>query len=348
MTQHSSRQKPFPRELSLSFPAMPLRPLGDGSEAARPLEDARSDSAQLVFRTLVVPLDGTQHAEHALPYALAIARRSRARIRLVRVHPRMDQFEPWHMCSVHEWNSREKREAYDYLVDVAIRIARVSSVTVDVRLIDSTDAVEGLAKQSARADLVVMASRRRGFLRRLFSPSVANALRRRIRTPGLFVQGYPYPVDLTGDPIARRIVVPLNETGFAERILRVATAVSRLKGAPISLVNVQNHDWSRGASEHTTPTGYLTRIADDVRRDGSPVNAHVITTKQSIAAAVASFAKQRKVDVIAVATRSDGDWAQVVQGDMVDSLIRQTNLPLLVLGVDSRRKRAEATTIVEL
>lgn len=111
MTQHSNRQKPFPRELSLSFPAMPLRPFGDGPEAARPLEDARSDSVKHVFRTLVVPLDGAPHAEHALPYALAIARRSRARIRLVRVHPHMDQVEPWQMCSVHEWNSREKREA---------------------------------------------------------------------------------------------------------------------------------------------------------------------------------------------------------------------------------------------
>jgi hypothetical protein len=38
----------------------------------------------------------------------------------------------------------------------------------------------------------------------------------------------------------------------------------------------------------------------------------------------------------------------VVQGDIVDGLIRQTNLPLLVLGVDGKRKRADATTIVEL
>ena len=38
-----------------------------------------------MFRTIVVPLDGSPFAEHALPCALAIARRARAELRLVSV-----------------------------------------------------------------------------------------------------------------------------------------------------------------------------------------------------------------------------------------------------------------------
>jgi nucleotide-binding universal stress UspA family protein len=38
-----------------------------------------------MYRALLVPLDGSPFAEHALPVALAIARRCRAGIHLVRV-----------------------------------------------------------------------------------------------------------------------------------------------------------------------------------------------------------------------------------------------------------------------
>src|SRR5215469_1648359 len=38
-----------------------------------------------MYRTLLVPLDGSPFAEHALPAALALARRGRCRLRLVSV-----------------------------------------------------------------------------------------------------------------------------------------------------------------------------------------------------------------------------------------------------------------------
>ena len=38
-----------------------------------------------MYRSLLVPLDGSPFAEHALPCALAIARRARADVRLVSV-----------------------------------------------------------------------------------------------------------------------------------------------------------------------------------------------------------------------------------------------------------------------
>jgi len=350
MTRHTNRQEAFYREHRepvLSAPQLRIHPWDKASEPSHPAQKPCADSAKYALRTLLVPLDGTQHAEHALPHALAIARRSRAKVRLVHVYPHMQHVEPWQMCAVDEWNHRAKLEAYNYLVEVAARVARTDSITVETRLIDSVDTVGALAKESAQADLVVMASRRRGFLRRLFSPSVSNGLRRRIRTPGLFVKGYSHPVDLTGDPIARHILVPLNGTLLAERVLDVAAKVSRLQGAKLSLINVQNHDWSLGSFEHSIPSTYLSGIADEVKRAGPRVDAHVVTTERSAATAVTAFAQQRNVDLIALSTRCNGDWAHVLQGNFADELLRKTNLPLLVLGIDGQRQRAEITTVVE-
>jgi nucleotide-binding universal stress UspA family protein len=39
-----------------------------------------------MYRTILVPLDGSAFGEHALPFALTIARRSDASIELVHVH----------------------------------------------------------------------------------------------------------------------------------------------------------------------------------------------------------------------------------------------------------------------
>jgi len=39
-----------------------------------------------MYRALLVPLDGSTFAEHALPLALGIARRAGAELRVVRVH----------------------------------------------------------------------------------------------------------------------------------------------------------------------------------------------------------------------------------------------------------------------
>src|SRR5882724_5590399 len=46
----------------------------------------RQPSEAAMYKTILVPLDGSKLAEQALPLALAIARGARAKLRLVRVH----------------------------------------------------------------------------------------------------------------------------------------------------------------------------------------------------------------------------------------------------------------------
>src|SRR5947209_8746021 len=46
---------------------------------------ARSRKGNIMYRKILVPLDGSDFAEHALPLAVALARRARASIHLVTV-----------------------------------------------------------------------------------------------------------------------------------------------------------------------------------------------------------------------------------------------------------------------
>lgn len=84
------------------------------------------------FRTLLVPLDGSSFAEHALPRALAIARRTGALIRLAHVYsPLAASDDPWELHSRHLFRDMDQQrlgEKQAYLNEVARRIARRDSV----------------------------------------------------------------------------------------------------------------------------------------------------------------------------------------------------------------------------
>jgi nucleotide-binding universal stress UspA family protein len=299
------------------------------------------------IRRLMVPLDGTPRAEHALPYALAIARRSDAALRLVHVHSRLDHAEAWDMYPSYEALDRRKQEKQKYLRELADRITRLHAVSVETILVESFDTEESLVKTAADADLVVAASRRRGFWQRLLSYSVSNELRRRLRIPLLLVRGYEAPADLTGDPIARHILVSLDGSASAERILEPVQKLGRLEDTAVTLLNVQDEDWTRGAFEHDTPSGYLVGKARTVREALPVVDAQVMTTDDDVAAALADMARRRHVDLIALATSADGGWRRWMRGSVLDSLLARTDLPILTGAVEAAKPRPEVVTVGE-
>ena len=49
--------------------------------------------------------------------------------------------------------------------------------------------------------------------------------------------------------------------------------------------------------------------------------------------------------MIALATRADTGLSRLMRGSIADSLIRQTNLPVLVRNFDDRPRRGELTTV---
>lgn len=308
-------------------------------------KNVRADKPALpAFRSIVVPLDGTNEAEHALPHALAIARRTNAVLRLVHVDSRLEQVEHRKLYYSPQLDERRMLEMQDYLLDVADRIARTDQVKVETILMHSNDVEDSLLQLSASTDLFVLASRRRGIFRRLWTSSVADTLRRSLQTPALFVRGYASPVDLTGDPIARHILVPLNGSAMAERIISTATVIASFEDSLLTLLNVQNDDWTRGSFEHINPSGYLKGISNQVCKSLPIIGASVLTTDQTVPTAIATYAEQRKVDMIALAASSNTLISDFWRGSLAEALFRRTNLPILFLrtGLQNARPKASA------
>ena len=103
----------------------------------------RRAAARGTFRSIVVPLDGSRLAEHALPLAGAIARAARARVRLVLIHelpPSPADQASARLYVAIETATRESQRSY--LRKAAARLRRafeipVSTVTRDGPVADS-------------------------------------------------------------------------------------------------------------------------------------------------------------------------------------------------------------------
>ncbi|HVK09406.1 MAG TPA: universal stress protein, partial [Gemmataceae bacterium] len=147
--------------------------------------------------TIMVPVDGSPAAEHALPYALALARRAGAEVALVNVYSTLQAANDPERLG---WHGGEYlvEPLRDYLDDLARRVGEVGPVRVQPVLLKGYSPEDALCEMGDwQADLVVMAARRRGWWSRFWRGSVSAEVARRSRSPVLLVPAADGPPDLT-------------------------------------------------------------------------------------------------------------------------------------------------------
>jgi nucleotide-binding universal stress UspA family protein len=153
-----------------------------------------------MYKKVVVPLDGSELAEHALPHAAAIAKGVGATLHLVRVFdmstlaagavPIADPTLAAAAVSSGVYEQAleaERGKAEDYLKDVAARIkGDVDKLEYSVQQGPTVDLLVSLVEQLP-ADLVVMTTRGESGLKRFVFGSVTNDLLHRLEIPVLVV-----------------------------------------------------------------------------------------------------------------------------------------------------------------
>ena len=194
-----------------------------------------------MYRSIVVPLDGSKSAEAALPIAESIARRSGASLEIVRSH---ELFEPERPADC--WTPRYdpgEDAAYQvqeqaYLDTTVHTLEEKSSISVKAALVSGA-VVSGVLKRAraSAADLIVMATHGRGPVGRLVLGSVADKLLRHAAIPILLVR---CGEDSQAWAAAEfdHILIPLDGSTLAECVLPSAIEIGRLTDARFTLVRV--------------------------------------------------------------------------------------------------------------
>ncbi len=292
-----------------------------------------------MYRSLMVPLDGSPFAEHALPFAASIARRTGAALQIVQAHvPVASLYSGSELVADLTLDSTIRENETAYLDGVAKRLTEAVPVRVSRTLVDGMVA-DALHEQAlaAAADLVVMATHGRGPFSRFWLGSVADALVRRLPMPILLVRPRDETPNLAAEIPVRRVLIPLDGSDLAEQILRPATELGSLTQAEYTLLRVVEpflpppHQlpgplFDQLAREAQT---YLDGVAGRLREQSLRVETRVVINRFA-AAAILEEARVHTADLIALGTHGRGGLARLLLGSVADKVIRGAVTPVFV------------------
>ena len=175
-----------------------------------------------MYRNILIPLDGSELAERALPMAKAVAARSDGSITLLTVVGSTDERDRGAMAG--------ERYLDRLLRDLSPPTSRVHVLTAT-----GDPAEEILAAAGQTADLIAMTTRGRSGIVRGLLGSVTDRVVRSTNVPLLITRSESAPA--VDDARIENIVCPLDGTALAEAALSHATAFARLFSAKVTLLH---------------------------------------------------------------------------------------------------------------
>jgi nucleotide-binding universal stress UspA family protein len=305
-----------------------------------------------MYRSILVPLDGSVFSEHALPLALNIARRANAALQLVHVHtaaiPLYDANGLPGLDNHMDADAQEHEHAY--LTDLAQRLAATWNVTVTTTLLDGEESVDELLRQHAAAsgaDLIVMTTHGRSGVLRMCLGSVADKLVRWASMPVLLVRPQmeaPERFDLNREQDVTQIMISLDGSAMAEHSLAPAMALGSVMQAEYTVLQaitpvvandatdelVKEQDGHALAQWQDDTRAYLEQVAERLRAQGAVVQTSVVIGPA--AESILAYARQHPVDLIALTTHGRTGLPRMLVGSVAMQVLCHATVPILLVG----------------
>lgn len=302
-----------------------------------------------MYRALMVPLDGSNFGERALPLALALARHNGATIHLVNVSgpSTRSSAEYGGMIAAQVAATELNDDMTRYVERVRQRCLAVATdgVVATVATGEPGEALdEYIAAQTI--DIVVMSTHGRGGMNRAWLGSVAEEVTRRSRVPVLLVRPDEDVSPELGAPVTiNRILVPLKESDFSEAILPHAQTVADTLGAELMLMEVVvpvaiharaltapvlDVDTEELAAKTKKSETYLASVAARAKGDGRSVRTRVVTAPQ-VPHAIIRTAEEADAGIIAMTTHARHGLSRMLLGSVADKVVRGTTRAVLLL-----------------
>lgn len=312
-----------------------------------------------MYRTIMVPLDGSPLGEYALPLALGLARSSGATVDFVHVCTSLgpnvfggELDAPVLGESRHE-QMHERARAY--LNQLAGSLSTRWEVVITATVLDGR-AADRLCDHAlaSGADLVVMTTHGYGSLARAWMGSVADKLVRRLPMPVLLARPHEEALDLleeVHERVFEHVLIPLDGSALAEEILDPALALGALMDARYTLMQaievpmlgyapaaqVAGLDERVVEQWRAEVRAYLDRVAERLRARGLEVHTHVALAPPALA--IIDYAREHAADLIALSTHGRGGLARLILGSVADKVVRGADVPVLI-----QRPRGELAT----
>ena len=201
-----------------------------------------------MYRSLVVPLDGSAFAEQALPIAGAIVERSKASLTLLRVHRPVGYGDE---APTAGWDGDVREGEKEYLNRAAERMRERYGGTIETRLLE--EPVVGALCDYVRAhevDLIIMSTHGRTGVSRAWLGSVADGIVRQMSVPVLMLRAragaLPSDGSDNGEHLFDRVLLPLDGSRLSEAIVGHAIRLARTFESEMVLCRVVHPVIARG------------------------------------------------------------------------------------------------------
>jgi nucleotide-binding universal stress UspA family protein len=293
-----------------------------------------------MYRSILLPLDGSATSEQSLPYAAALARRSGAAVQLAYVHTPLLLGEGMMYLGtpdVQLWEEEKK-----YLLRVVDRLKEAGLEKVSAHVLEGTiaETLQGHALDDG-SDLVVMTTHGRGPVSRFWLGSVADQLVHRLPIPLLLIRTREEEAPLAAAPEVRNVLVALDGTAAAEQILEPAGGLAKMLGASLTLLRVVPSVVSHGIRQEKAvgvaladtlraeAHVYLQRVAGSLREQGFAVQTRIIAHAHP-ATAILNEAASGEYGMLALETHGRRGLPRLFLGSVADKVVRGAAIPVLV------------------
>lgn len=147
-----------------------------------------------------------------------------------------------------------------------------------------------------------------------------------------------------------RILVPVENSNYDERILDHVRQLARYCGASIVLIHVAD-GWAarniqhlnlRESEEMRDDRVYIERLASRLTADGLSAEALLATGDPS--AEIAAAAEREHCDLIAMSTHGHRFIADLIYGSVANAVRHMTSVPVLLLRAPAGTKQKVAVT----
>jgi nucleotide-binding universal stress UspA family protein len=276
---------------------------------------------EIMIGTVIVPLDGSELAEQALPFATAIAGGLGVPLELLRVVP--------------AGTAGAEDDARTYLNQVRDRVGDHAQVMIQT----GQPAAQIVAvAEAANEPLIIMTTHGRGGIGRVVFGSVADKVLRGVSAPLLLIRsGTP----ATTQANVQTIMVPIDGSAFSEVAIPYAELLARVFKAEVRLVRVIEATYvttgtvlAPAAAAEAIPevreaTEYLAGVAQRLRDNGIRVQTQVLEgfpTNQLLA-----YEKESGADLVVMATHSRTGLGRLVYGSVAERVLNNGAVPVLMV-----------------
>ncbi len=284
---------------------------------------------------ILVPLDGSPLAERALPSAVILGKELPAELLLLQAVSAPED------CSRQEGESLVRRleaEAHLYLAEIAGTLGG-NGLKVSWA-VEKGPAAESIVDYGADTGLTVMATHGRSGARRWTRGSVAERVLQASSSPVLMICAFQPAIGAHPEQW-RRILVPLDGSSVAEKVLTPVSSIARAMRVEIVLLRVsivQTSGEFQGdlliplvgnlQTADAIAQAYLEETAAGLESDGLQVTTTV--QRGAVAETIVDYAQDHQVDLIAMCTHGQTQSGRWALGRVSDRVLRSGCHPLLL------------------